>query len=74
MSSFSERAKARQGRVTLTKLPGKDPGECGEVRGPEALSLVTQLSKTAWAFTGKPIPQLARHELPIRFVPVKKSV
>jgi len=73
MSTFSERAKARQSRVTLTKLQGNDPGTFDEVRGAEALSLVTQLTETAWAFTRKPTPALARHELPFRFIPGKAT-
>ena len=38
------------------------------VRGEAALSLVTQLTRTAWQLSGRPFPEYERGETPYRFV------
>jgi hypothetical protein len=72
MSDFSQRAEARRGRLTLTKGSHDDPRGEVELRGAEAVSLVHTLTMTAWVWSREPLPQLARQELPCRFIPRRR--
>lgn len=64
------RAEARRSRAVLrwTSLRGAEE-ELQPVRGEEAMSLVTRLTREAWAAAGRPIPDYDRSEAPVRFVP-----
>ena len=57
------RATIRRTRLTLEEA---DPDV---IRGGEAVSLVTRLTRESWSLTGREEPRYARHEIPIRFVP-----
>jgi hypothetical protein len=73
MTDFRERAEARRARITLSKgkLGENEPRDV--IRGTEAVLLVHQLTLTAWAWSGKPVQRLGRHELPYRFVPERSK-
>jgi len=73
MANIHERAEARRGRITLTKAKLGDAEKHDVVRGTEAVLLVHQLTLTAWAWSGKALPKLARHELPYKFVPERSK-
>ncbi len=63
------RAEARRSRAVLhrTRLAEveKDPHP---IRGAEAISLLTVLSRESWALGGQPLPTYGRADVPIRFV------
>lgn len=67
MDDRTIRAEARRRRVTIAK---RRLGERDDdvIDGPDAVSLVYQLTLASWALAGKPFPKVARSELPIRFV------
>jgi hypothetical protein len=69
MNDFAKRAAARRSRITITKKRLGDPDGGDTVRGAEAVSLVHRVTLTAWALSGKPLPRLARRDLPYRFIP-----
>jgi hypothetical protein len=73
MDDMKDRASARRARVTITRrrLGEEDGGDV--IRGEAAVSLVHQLTMTAWALSGRPVPRLARHELPYRFLAGRKT-
>ena len=72
MNDFQQRAEARRARITLKKQRLGDADHEDALRGADAISLVHQLTLTAWAWARKPLPSLERHELPYRFVPGRK--
>jgi hypothetical protein len=39
------------------------------INGPEALSLVTALTKESWTLSGRALPEYTRADIPCRFVP-----
>lgn len=39
------------------------------VRGEEAISLVTVLTRESWSAAGLPVPDYSRESIPVRFVP-----
>ena len=43
------------------------------ISGLAAIALVQQLTRETWALAGKPTPTYRREEIPVRFVPTKKS-
>ena len=61
---------SRKARATLrrTSLHAPDDGS-DAVRGEEALSLVTQLTREGWSLAGLPFPDYDRSSIPVRFVP-----
>lgn len=67
MDERTLRAKARRGRATIAKRRLGEPDD-DAIAGAEAVSLVHRLTLAAWAWTGDPLPNLARSELPVRFV------
>ena len=73
MTDFRERAEARRARITITRGKLGETEQRDVVRGTEAVLLVHQLTLTAWAWSGKPIPKLGRHELPYKFVPERSK-
>jgi hypothetical protein len=64
-----KRAAARAGRMTLRK-DGQRPAEGDPVRltPEECLALVHELTLSAWALSGEPLPQYTRATMPIRIV------
>lgn len=64
-----KRAAARAARVTIRK-DGQGPAEGDPVHlTPEqSVSLVYELTLTAWTLSGKPFPQYTRATMPIRLV------
>ena len=64
------RADARRGRITLRKSHLQTlEADLSPVRGAEALSLVTRLTRESWAMAGLPEPTYSRAQTPCRFVP-----
>lgn len=64
------RAAARRERITLRKSRLQPvEADLSPVRGAEAISLVTRLTRESWALAGLPEPTYARAETPIRLVP-----
>lgn len=73
MNDMQRRAAARRERLVITmRRLGEDDVEAG-VTGEDAISLVSQLSMTAWAWSGEALPQLHRHELPVRFIAGRRT-
>ena len=63
------RAEERRARATLYRAQ-LQPRErdLDPVRGPDAISLVTVLTREAWSLSGKAWPSYARGEIPVVFV------
>jgi hypothetical protein len=72
MDDRTLRAQARRRRLTITKRRLGDPDD-DVIDGPDAVGLVFQLTLASWAVTGKPLPELARSELPIKFVSGRRA-
>ncbi len=68
MTEMEKRAEARRGRITVTRKRLADEQEDGAIRGEAAVSLVHELTLASWEWSGRPIPRLARADLPYRFV------
>jgi hypothetical protein len=68
-----ERAAARSARITMRRVRLDEASDDEPVRGPAAISLVTQLTRAAWALSGRPFPTCARAELPYAFVPRERA-
>jgi hypothetical protein len=68
-SERRKRAAARAGRMTVRK-DGQHASEGDAVRltPEESLSLVHELTLSAWALSGKPLPQYTRATTPIRII------
>ena len=65
-----ERARARQQRVVLHKTRlGAEELDFSPIEGPEAISLLTRLSKESCQLAGLTEPPYERHQIPVRFVP-----
>lgn len=63
------RAEARRQRMILRKtrlLPEEQ--DLSPLRGEEAISLVTHLSRESWSLAGLEVPQYTRRNIPCRFV------
>ncbi len=58
-----QRADARRGRITVSRVEEGAPREAA-VRGAEAVTLVTQLSRAAWSLSGRPWPTYDRANMP----------
>lgn len=64
------RAQARRGRAVIRKTQLQRVEEdLGEVRGAEAISLVTALTREGWSLSGRREPEYSRAQTPYRFVP-----
>lgn len=64
------RAAARRSRVVLRKTQlGAPDVDLSPVRGAEAITLATKLTRQAWSLTGQAWPTYGRSETPFRFVP-----
>lgn len=66
----ARRAELRRQTAVLrrTRLTAREE-DLDPVDGSAALSLVTVLTRESWSATGEPLPQYAREEIPVRFVP-----
>ncbi len=65
-----ERARARRENMTLRLVGPHDARpDPFELDGEEAVSLVAELTRRAWALSGRPWPSHRRDEMPIRLVP-----
>lgn len=64
------RAERRRERAVLHRLRlGETEPDLSPIRGVEAISLVTQLTRESWSLSGRPWPEYSRAETPYRFVP-----
>jgi hypothetical protein len=71
MSELARRQRAEERRRAVMRFvpleevePDLDP-----IRGEQAISLVTQLTRESWSLSGRPVPTYTRSETPYRFVP-----
>jgi hypothetical protein len=57
----------------IVRKDGQSPAEGDPVRlTPEdSLSLIHELTRTAWSLSGKPFPRYTRATMPVRIVPNK---
>ncbi len=63
------RAVERRTRTTVRRTSLHGPHEDTDVvRGEEALSLVTRLTREGWSLAGLPFPEYERTSIPVRFV------
>ncbi len=71
MTISERRARAAARRVAMRIVKGRlgDPEhDLSPVRGEEALSLVTKLTRESWAEAGAELPRYSRAETAYRFV------
>ena len=62
------RAAARRDRITISRVAdGADVPHETAVRGADAVSLCTMLSRTAWSLSGQPWPTYDRAHIQCRF-------
>jgi hypothetical protein len=64
-----QRAEIRRGTMTLRKTDLADDVDPAPVRGEEALSLVTRLTREGWSLAALDEPVYLRREIRVRFVP-----
>ena len=68
------RAKARQSRAILRKGRLHDQqGDAVPISGPDAVSLVQQLTTESWALAGLEVPSYTRETIAWRFVPDRRT-
>lgn len=66
------RAQERAARMTLRKTaPGMASADPVRLTPEQAVSLVHELTFTAWALSGRPLPEYTRDTIPIRIVTSK---
>ena len=63
------RAESRRGKIVLRKTSLSDDSDQEPVRGDEALSLVTRLTRESWSLAGLEEPAYSRRQIPCRAVP-----
>ena len=63
------RAESRRGKIVLRKTSLSDDVDQEPVRGEEALSLVTRLTRESWSLAGLEEPAYSRRQIPCRTVP-----
>lgn len=65
-----QRAAERSARVTIRRV-GFDERDAEEPRvaGAAGIELAAQLTRAAWALSGRPFPRYTREETPYAFVP-----
>lgn len=71
-SETARRSRAEGRRTTATLRRGRlqsDEPDLSPLRGPEALTLVTQLTRESWSLSGLGVPTYTRDAVPCRFVP-----
>lgn len=67
------RAEARRLRANIVRTRLGADEESVDVRGADALSLVTSLTRAAWALRGAELPSYSRAETPFRFVRMERG-
>ena len=68
------RAEARQGRAILRKSRlERAEGDLTPMSGPDAVSLVRQLTSESWSLAGLELPSYTRDRIPWRFVPGRSA-
>jgi hypothetical protein len=70
MSTLADRSRLQVRIFPLGQEPGDDLS--ASTTATERLAMLWALSQEAWAFTGSAIPGYARHETPIKIVPLPK--
>jgi glycosyltransferase involved in cell wall biosynthesis len=71
-SETARRARADQRRATATIRRGtlqREELDLSPVRGADAITLVTRLTREAWSLSGSTMPAYTRNSVPWRFVP-----
>ena len=64
------RAEARRRTMVLRKTTlHQAEDEEHPLRGAEAISLLSQLTRMAWSMSGRPRPAQDRSEMQVRFIP-----
>lgn len=70
----SSRARARQGRAILRKSRlRRSEADLTPISGPDAVSLVRQLTTESWSLAGLEAPNYTRDRIPWRFVPGRSA-
>jgi hypothetical protein len=65
-----QRAEQRRQRAVINRARlGEVEPDLHPIRGVEAISLVTRLTRESWSLSGRPWPEYTRSETPYRFVP-----
>lgn len=64
-----DRAKKRRQTMTVRFTTLDDESDPWPVRGPEAISLVTQITRDVWSLAGRPWPKYKRKDMPVRCIP-----
>lgn len=69
-STRQARADLRRRTAVLnrTRLARTEPDR-SPLSGPDALSLVAQLTRESWALAGRAFPHYSREQIPVRFIP-----
>ena len=68
------RARARQGRAILRKTRlQRSEADLAPMSGPDAVSLVRQLTAESWSLAGLELPTYTRDRIPWRFVPGRSA-
>ena len=65
--------KSDRSRIQVRIFPlGQEPGDdlSASTTAAERLAMLSALSEEAWAFARLAVPQYARHEIPLRLVPL----
>ena len=69
-SERRRRAEERRRTIVIRRAELHDRGpDPDPIRGAEAVSLVTRLTRESWAMAGREIPTYDRAHTPYRFVP-----
>lgn len=63
------RAQERRSRILVRRTTLDDDSDPWPVRGVEAISLVTRITRDVWNLSGKTWPSYDRKHIPIRSVP-----
>ena len=68
------RAEARRQTATIVRTRlGDEATADNSACGAAAISLVTRLTLSAWALSGRELPRYSRGETPFRFVPNERG-
>lgn len=67
------RAAQRARTITIRKTTVGDEQDLSPLRGAEAISLATQLSREAFSLAGHSPPAYDREHIPVRFVPRRRA-
>ncbi len=67
------RAAQRARTITIRKTTVGHEQDLSPIRGADAISLATQLSREAFSLAGHAVPAYAREHIPVRFVPRRRA-